>query len=384
MKSRLCMLTMLCLLGQFVLCNNKAAHAQVSGLPLTIKCGPFKAGHIQGIAVDVKNRAVYCSFTTMLAKYDFNGRLVGTVTGLLGHLGCLDFNESDGKVYGTLEYKDDVIGRGILKMEKSDRKFQNSFYVAIFDGNRIYRVGMHGERDSVMTAVSLPTVLDDYSAWVNVGGRELDHRFACSGIDGISFGPRMGKSSGKQMLTVAYGVYGDTSRTDNDYQVLLQYDISNWGKYARPLSQDIPLFQGPAKPSARYFVHTGSTDWGVQNLEYDSFSGLWYMAVYKGRKPSFPNYSMYAVCSASRPQKQKLEGIPYAGRGLVVPLADAPLCDAATGITGWNFPYGSTGMHSLGGGYFYFSENFRTEEGESSVLRLYRATGTVSGFERVE
>ena len=136
-------------------------HAQVDDLPLTIKCGPFKAMHTQGIAVDVKKRVVYCSFTTMLAKYDYNGNLLGTVTGLLGHLGCLDIDERDGKVYGSLEYKDDVIGQGIMKLEKSDKNFQNNFYVAIIDGDKINRMGMDGGRDGVVKVVSLPTVLDD-------------------------------------------------------------------------------------------------------------------------------------------------------------------------------------------------------------------------------
>lgn len=358
--------------------------AQRPDVPLTINCGPFKAGHVQGIAVDVKNRVVYCSFTTMLAKYDFQGKLLGTVTGLLGHLGCLDFNEADGKVYGSLEYKDDAIGKGIMKMEGSTRKLQNNFYIAIFDGSKITRIGMDGEKDGVMKAVSLPTVLDDYSAKVEVGDKTFDHRFACSGIDGVSFGPRIGKTSGAHFLTVAYGVYGDKNRSDNDYQVLLQYDIAKWEKYAQPLSQDNPSFKGPSKPAARYFVHTGSTDWGVQNLEYDKSSGIWYMAVYRGKKPNFPNYNMYAFNATAKPVKEKLDGVPYHGKGKVIPLAEGGLRDNNTGISGWNFAYGSTGMHALGNGYFYFSENHATKDGQSTTLRLYRRTSSPQGFEKAE
>ena len=44
-------------------------------------------------------------------------------------------------------------------------------------------MGMDGGRDGVVKVVSLPTVLDDYSAKVNVGGKIREHRFACSGID---------------------------------------------------------------------------------------------------------------------------------------------------------------------------------------------------------
>ena len=45
------------------------------------------------------------------------------------------------------------------------------------------------------------------------------------GIDGISFGPAFGAPKGsKPYLNVAYGIYGDTTRSDNDYQVILNYD----------------------------------------------------------------------------------------------------------------------------------------------------------------
>lgn len=365
--------------------NSRAA---VEYLPQSIKCGPFKTGHVQGIAVDVRNRMVYCSFTSLLAKYDFDGNLVGTVSGLLGHLGCLDFNDADGKIYGSLEYKDDGIGRGILEREGSKRSFSNNFYVAIIDGSKITRTGMDGERDGVMRVVSLPTVVADYTDTVEVAGRRMPHRFACSGIDGISFGPKIGEASGRGLLTVAYGVYGDTGRTDNDYQVLLQYDISGWDrKYAAPLSLDNPVFAGPKKPAGQYFIHTGNTDWGVQNLEYDAATQTWYMAVYKGRKPQFPNYAMYAFKASSKPVRQALEGVPYhKGKAKVITPQQliGGLRDASTGVSGWNFPFGSTGLHALGAGYFYVSENGHESGGDNTVVRLYRRTTEKEGFARVE
>ncbi len=33
------------------------------------------------------------------------GNVIGTVEGFTGHLGDLDFNTQDGRVYGSLEYK---------------------------------------------------------------------------------------------------------------------------------------------------------------------------------------------------------------------------------------------------------------------------------------
>ena len=72
-------------------------------------------GHVQGIAVDKKNGCVYFSFTTSLVKTDMKGRVLGSVTGFQGHLGCLTFCEADGKVYASLEFKNDAIGKGINK-----------------------------------------------------------------------------------------------------------------------------------------------------------------------------------------------------------------------------------------------------------------------------
>ena len=87
----------------------------------------------------------------------------------------------------------------------------------IFDVEKIDRVGMDAEADGVMTAVYLPDVVDDFNA---EGKDGRAHRYACSGIDGTSFAPRMGASGvSPYMLYVAYGVYGETDRDDNDNQV---------------------------------------------------------------------------------------------------------------------------------------------------------------------
>ena len=71
-------------------------------LPRLIDSGTFPTGHIQGITVDTEHRYIYYSYTTMLVKADMQGRIVGTVTGLMGHLGSLAFNAEDGRVYGSL------------------------------------------------------------------------------------------------------------------------------------------------------------------------------------------------------------------------------------------------------------------------------------------
>ena len=354
-----------------------------ASLPRKIESGPFKAGHIQGIAVDTEQKYMYYSYTTMLIKTDMQGNIVGSVTGLLGHLGDLDFNDADGRLYGSLEYKNDAIGQGILRMEKSERKLQTAFYIAIFDVDKITREGMDAEKDGIMTTVFLPTVLEDYLAEVLTAEGKQNHRLGCSGIDGVTFGPKFGKKGGKQYLTVGYGVYGDTDRSDNDYQVLLQYDVSKWAKYEKPLSQEEMHLQGPAKPAGQYFVKTGNTTYGVQNFDYDASSHSWMMAVYKGNKKHFPNYTFFAADGAARPVKQALEGVPYIKKAKVVALKEAGKQQGD--IRGWDWGVGSTGMCSLGDGYFYLSHNYKIEAGQGSIIRLYRFTGNAdNAFEAVK
>ena len=370
------------ILSAMLLATSAVAQNPAS-LPRKIESGPFKAGHIQGIAVDTEQKYMYYSYTTMLIKTDMQGNIVGSVTGLLGHLGDLDFNDADGRLYGSLEYKNDAIGQGILRMEKSERKLQTAFYIAIFDVDKITREGMDAEKDGIMTTVFLPTVLEDYLAEVLTAEGKQNHRLGCSGIDGVTFGPKFGKKGGKQYLTVGYGVYGDTDRSDNDYQVLLQYDVSKWAKYEKPLSQEEMHLQGPAKPAGQYFVKTGNTTYGVQNFDYDASSHSWMMAVYKGNKKHYPNYTFFAADGAARPVKQALDGVPYIKKAKVVALKAAGKQQGD--IRGWDWGVGSTGMCSLGDGYFYLSHNYKIEAGQGSIIRLYRFTGNANNaFEAVK
>lgn len=102
--------------------------------------------HIQGIAVDQKKGYIYYSFTTMLIKSTLKGEIVGSVNGLTGHLGCIDFNEEDGRVYGSLEYKNDVIGRGILRALGKEQEIVDAFYIVMFDVDKIDRMDMDAEK----------------------------------------------------------------------------------------------------------------------------------------------------------------------------------------------------------------------------------------------
>ena len=356
------------------------ARAQTS-LPGVIHTGPQQSFHVQGVVVDVKHQCVYYSFTTSLLKTDLQGNVIGSVEGLTGHLGCLTMNPADGKIYGSLEYKDDGIGNIIRqRLNKNENlSFSSKFYIAIFDGSKITRRGMQAERDGIMNTVYLRQPADDYAAKVTVGGKEFDHRYGCSGIDGVAFAPHPGTTD-KMRLYVAYGVYGDNLRTDNDYQVLLEYDTKQWDKLARPLSQERPHVSGPKKEVARYFVMTGNTSYGVQNLAYDCDRHCLFAAVYKGKKPQYPNYSLFAIDLSKKAGKAVLKGFDKPVSALTLPLMDGGMTHAASGTRGWNFKWGSTGLCYVGSDMFYISHNGKTADNRQYCdLTLYRYTGSNDG-----
>lgn len=332
-------------------------------LPASISVFAGKSGsHLQGIAIDKDRKYLYCSFTTCLIKADLKGNIVGSVKGLVGHMGCIAYNYSDGKVYGSLEFKNDAIGKGILKNLGYSGEVKDGFYIVSFDVDKIDRLDMDAEKDGIMESVFLNEVYNDY---IFPG-----HHLGCSGIDGLTFAPAIAEKGISNYLYVAYGIYGDNARNDNDYQVILQYDISDWSKYAQPLNQLDMHRLGPEKPKAKYYVYTGNTTYGIQNLEYDSYSDTMIAAVYKGSKKQFPNYPMFFIDCTKAPKAEILKGIGE--NGSVLSLTDLN-SGACTGpIFGSNFPHGSTGIASLGGGYFYIAELFENEDGNGGNIYLYK------------
>ena len=294
----------------------------VSKLPRQIYSGEQGPFHVQGIAVDLDRGYMYFSFTTTLLKTDMQGNLLGSVEGMTGHLGCMTLNPDDGRLYASIEYKHDAIGKGILnKLEGVRNDEQTGFYVAVFDVDRIDRIGMNAEKDDVMKTVYIKEAVDDYYAKVSNNGQELEHRFGCSGIDGVTFAPAFGQSrDGKKYLYVAYGIYGDTLRTDNDYQVILAYDTRDWKRYEQPLTQENLHKSGPEKPLHKYFLYTGNTSWGIQNLAYDKASGNMHAAVYKGKKSHYPNYSYFVIDGSKAPERKQLQGFDPAVEAEVLSL----------------------------------------------------------------
>jgi hypothetical protein len=331
-----------------------AAPPATPAFPARQQAGPFTSGHVQGIAVDRRNGHIYYSFTNLLAKYDLEGRLLGTLVGWTGHLGDLDFNDADGKVYGSLEY-----GK------------QNAFYITVIDGARIDRVGIPAHESGILRAVYLPEVTRDYTA--------PGHRYGCSGIDGVAFGPAFGRTKGPLYLTVAYGIYGDTNRQDNDHQVLLQYDAAEWSRIAQPLDEAKLQRAESDHPRAKVFVRTGNTRYGVQNLAYDPGLRRWFMGVYKGSKPHFPNYSLFAIEARARPVQGDLMGVPSSRgdkweRGLLLPLAVDGHRDPATGLHGWH-QKADVGFQPLGKDTYYVVAASGRAKEQQAQITLMRWSG---------
>lgn len=358
---------------------------KITGLPVELYGGAWEkpAGHLQGAAADDENNYMYLSFTDRLVKVDMHtGEIVGSVTGLLAgsiygggaHLGDLAFR--DGKVYGSLEYK---------ATEK--------FYIAVFDVAKITGMDIDYKTPGVLTTMYMEEVVKDYKDELNAGEHlnghaTLGHKHACSGIDGITFGPLPGDDSGKIYMTVAYGVYRHEERGDNDYQVILAYDPDAFeGAY---FDQNNPHEIGP-KLYKKLFVYTGNTSYGVQNLEYDRVTGDYWMVVYEGRKAQFDNRPMYIVDGKVAPQLQKLQlgNHPCYGdmEGECLTLkAAAGTLHEESGVWGIpQMPYtADKGFISLGNDYYYVADGHKEEDKEYGYMRLTKLDRTNYTFVDVE
>lgn len=309
--------------------------------------------HCQGIATDGK--FMYYSFTTKFLKTDMQGNFVGVATGLTGHLGCMAYNDADGCVYASLEYKNDVIGEGIRKELGIDGKCAEAFYIARIDVSKIA-----GEVDAIesgaLTLVRLNDVCEDYTN---------DHRHGCAGIDGITFIP---DRNGKRTVAVAYGIYLNAG----DDQVILTFDFDR----LRPLFEKILPGSDTTpgvKADEKLFAHTGNTDFGIQNLEYDAHTGCLLAAVYPGKSEIYPNRRMYFIdlCAPEYEENGK-KYLPLAKRGL----------PHESGVYGSDFPHGAYGLISLGDGYYYFAEHGWKDGAFWAEVRLHRLVGD-GDFERV-
>lgn len=302
--------------------------------------------HIQGLALDKKEKCLYCSFTSAFFKCDLEGNVIGSVTGINGHLGAMTYEPKSKKVYASLEIKDDEIGRGVSDALGAERheKAASRFYVAEIDVRKIDRLEVPFE--DAMTLHPIEEVAKDYLDTVEVNGVTLEHKYGCSGMDGVAIAPGFGAKGKEKYLYVAYGVYGDTTRVDNDYNILLCFKMDDL-----------------AKPVHKYFVKTGNTRYGVQNMTYDADSERLYLAVYKGSKSQYPNYSLFSLDIHQKPFMGKLENVPYEENEV----------EQVSVTEGSFFKWGSTGLYSFGDGRWYISKNGKKDGCQFSDVTLFES-----------
>lgn len=302
--------------------------------------------HIQGLALDKKDNCIYSSFTSAFFKSDLEGNLIGSITGINGHLGAMTYDAKNKKVYASLEIKDDAIGNGVADAlgEARHERSASRFYVAEIDVTKIDRQDV--SFDEAITLHPIVDVANDYLASVEVDGQILEHRYGCSGMDGIAIAPGFGEKSKERYLYVAYGIYDDVSRKDNDYNILLCFSLDNL-----------------KTPIHKYFVHTGNTRYGVQNMAYDEHSEMLYLAVYKGKKPEYPNYRLFMLDINQKPFTGTLKGVPY----------ETDAVEQLSVTKASHFRWGSTGLYSFGDGRWYVSENGKENGLHYSNVTLYES-----------
>ena len=355
--------------------------------PDSIYTGKQGNFHIQGFTLDSANGFIYASFTNKLLKLNLRGEVLGSVIGIVGHLGDLEFNANDGKIYASLEYKNDAIGKGINVSLGLEHTVSTSFYIAVIDATQITKQDMHVDSVDILTGIYLHDVVQDYEAEMEVGNKKIKHRYGCSGIDGITFAPALGgKDSKSKYLYLAYGIYGDTTRIDNDYQVLLKFDVSEINSYARPMNQYNLHQSGPNSALEKYFVKTGNTRYGIQNLSYDSHSGNLYAAVYKGAKSSYSNFDLFVISGHKKPLKMDyvIDGVKK--QVSTITLVKSGTKDKSGEIYGWYFKWGATGIQSLGNGLFYISQQGKAEDGQqySNIVKYKWVGDSKTAFVKFE
>ena len=344
-------------------------------LPDHVYSGEYDLYHVQGICFDEDNQYLYYTFTNIFVKTDVYGNLIGTMTGYPGHLGDCTFNERDGRVYASLT----------LSNGEYDWYGEDMYYIAIIDVDKINEAGMSYETENLMKVVQLSNVAA-YAKEDTDGDGIADGKFGIDGIDGCEMGPKFGVSDGKEYLTVSACIPKNLARTDNDYQVLWQYDITGWwSKVAKPLdTQNLPA--QTVTPDGEYFLLTGNGEYGIQDIAYDEYTKCWYFVTYEILRPNYAADAFcFVVAAESAPVSGTLTGQPDQTQGMLLSTVKNGLNNGLNDIYYYNFWEACTGLVSLGNGYFYVSESGTNASGKQFTnVYKYKWTGEApKGFEKI-
>ena len=324
-------------------------------LPLSLASGSWDVRHCQGIAVDKQKGYIYYSYTHTFVKCDFAGNVMGTIININGHLGDICFNEEDGKIYASL-----------LPPGKK------ALYVAIIDVDNLEEINLDAVGCGLVRTVHIHEIWNDRKTLVKFDNMEYTQKYGISGLDGVCFGPSFNTGEGNY-LTIGCGMSTNTQRKDNDYQVLLQYDVEAWWNvYAKPLSRTEYHHSGPYTHNGKFFVYTGRTTSGIQTMTYFDEMNVWLLFVYKTRKDNFNKYTLFVVDGDIKPYKAELIGQPEPDEQYVLTLYPDGDFDKKNNIYGWYANQGNKGIEYMGGGLFYIVHPFKTwYETQTAVAYLY-------------
>ena len=266
--------------------------------PRKFKTLTFRGGqyHVQGMDFDPQSQCLFISTTTAIVKMALDGTVLGSVIGFKGHVGQVVVDTVTRKLYATLEGMDDDLGNGMARYMGYDlfTRETAAMYIVEMDMDKITRQNM--SEQEIAKKHLIKEAIADYRAEVTVNGKKYSQRYGCCGIDALAIGPAIGQPSGRERyLYVAYGIALDTTRMDNDYNVILCYPLGDFKQHVH-----------------KYFVHTGHTSYGVQDMVWDAFRQRLYLMVYPGQKSSYTNYSQYSIDISQPSFLAPLEGVPYA------------------------------------------------------------------------
>jgi hypothetical protein len=90
----------------------------------------------------------------------------------------------------------------------------------------------------------------------------------------------------------------------------------------------------------------------------------------------FPNYDLFVIDGKKKPVKNYISSDHQRIKVKTLSLLEAGPKDPASGIRGWYFKWGATGLCPLGNGLFYVSHNSTAKDGQQqSTLHLYNWIG---------
>ena len=355
---------------------SRKVYVSVSGSRSNSYVGSLETGgvgtisHVQGVATNLFGDVFYYSFTDRLVVQKSDGEIIGSVVGIQGHMGDLAFNPEDGRVYVSYSYSSSTSGLG----EGTALRKQKNAYVLIFDVEKIDRMNM--SPDGIVTCVYVGEKIREladtpgYDYGTKYDDLTIGGKYGVvNSIGNLAIGPAFGENNAKTYVTCvlsqpanalssASGVYA-YDREDNDYFVIVQFDVSNWGSYEVPYSE-IENAGGPKDFDRMYFYYAGQHDYGVQVMTYDAYQHMYVLTTYSlinstlEGATQFPNYSVYYL-DAGQVKTGKLIGNGEESGNIVTEKFGKK--DEATGIKGWLVWY-DVGFISLGDGFYYRAENY--------------------------